>query len=339
MNDAWEESLSPQTREVLASSSLDECDDADFERVGAKVTAAIAAIAAGGTAAGAAGATGVATTAVAGMTGGASLLAKVLGALVGSVLVGSVAFVGMDDGDEGAGAALEASAPGEPSAVPELGVASEVTERGVAPEPIIAEPFAEGARSDEGTAQHAEGGVVDRAVLRDESARDVHSSVPVDGVPTRTGFQPAARQERTPLADGSAILADGVTPDERRADDVAGAGDRGAATERVGDEGVRTEALAVDEALASELLLLQRIRRAVRRAPRDALALADEHRRTFGESPLAPERELYRIRVLFRLGREREGVHARRAFRMAYPDSPYLRQLEQITAGSAPGSP
>ncbi len=88
---------------------------------------------------------------------------------------------------------------------------------------------------------------------------------------------------------------------------------------------------AADESLADEVRLLSSLRRASTASPAEAIRLADEHQRRFGEhAPLMPERELYRVRALVRLGRNAEAEARVARFRARRPSSPYLSRLERL---------
>jgi hypothetical protein len=80
---------------------------------------------------------------------------------------------------------------------------------------------------------------------------------------------------------------------------------------------------------AGELKLLQRARRAVVVAPEAALALAEEHARTYPQGDFAEERELLAIEALSHT--DREAAHARaRAFAASYPHSVHAARIQVL---------
>ena len=80
--------------------------------------------------------------------------------------------------------------------------------------------------------------------------------------------------------------------------------------------------------LEDDLALLSRARRALSHAPQRALALIEEHERTFENSAFAHEREALAVEALFAAGRTSQATSRAAAFRQHYPDSPYKRRID-----------
>jgi hypothetical protein len=91
---------------------------------------------------------------------------------------------------------------------------------------------------------------------------------------------------------------------------------------------------AVNVPGGEEFRLLQAARRAAAEHPDQALKLTDEHHRRFPRGMLAQERDAIAIEALADLGRETEARSLYRAFRAAYPQSPYRSRVERALARS-----
>jgi hypothetical protein len=65
------------------------------------------------------------------------------------------------------------------------------------------------------------------------------------------------------------------------------------------------------------------------RAPREALALLDQHAARFAEGMLAPEREAMAIEILRALGQTQQADLRLARYRVRYPHSLHLPQLEK----------
>jgi hypothetical protein len=80
-----------------------------------------------------------------------------------------------------------------------------------------------------------------------------------------------------------------------------------------------------------EPALMARLRTSVKPEPAQALALADEGDRRFGESPFAEERRALAIRALINL--QRMGAARSRAygFLERYPDGPFSAEIAAMT--------
>ena len=98
---------------------------------------------------------------------------------------------------------------------------------------------------------------------------------------------------------------------------------------------LRAPAPAADT-LEKEARLLADARRASQSGAGDrALALLDEHARTFPNGWLASERDAERILVLCRLGRRAEATRAAAAFLDGRPKGPLTRRVELSCAGAS----
>jgi hypothetical protein len=86
----------------------------------------------------------------------------------------------------------------------------------------------------------------------------------------------------------------------------------------------------VGPAQGSELELLTRARRVLLTAPVRALALADEHERSYPAGAFVQERELLAIDALERLGRKAEAAVRSQRFFVSYPKSAYRKRIEVI---------
>jgi len=82
-------------------------------------------------------------------------------------------------------------------------------------------------------------------------------------------------------------------------------------------------------AASDEAALMLRLRSA--RDPALALALAREGNRRFSDSPDAPERASIEIHALAVQGRSSEAREAAEEMVNRYPDSPWVRAIEQLT--------
>ena len=82
--------------------------------------------------------------------------------------------------------------------------------------------------------------------------------------------------------------------------------------------------------------LLERATQALHRDPTEALALADEHARTFGTGRLAQEREVIAIQALSKLGRFDAARARAQRFLNQYSNSPYANDVARLAnaAGS-----
>jgi len=83
---------------------------------------------------------------------------------------------------------------------------------------------------------------------------------------------------------------------------------------------------------ASEADLLDRARRALASDPGHALALAEQHRRTFSRGILVQEREVIAVEALAKLGRAGEARARADRFLRAFPGSAYRSKLESSVA-------
>lgn len=81
---------------------------------------------------------------------------------------------------------------------------------------------------------------------------------------------------------------------------------------------------------ASESDLLGRAHAALRTDPARALALADEHRKTFPNGILAQEREVLSIEALERLGRHKEAVARADRFLRNFPGSAHRSKVNAV---------
>ncbi|MDB4985149.1 MAG: hypothetical protein JWN04_327, partial [Myxococcaceae bacterium] len=79
----------------------------------------------------------------------------------------------------------------------------------------------------------------------------------------------------------------------------------------------------------TEAELLFAARRQIRRDPRAALRLVDEHVARFPDGLLAPEREVLAIEALRQLGQTAAAARRLQLFRARYPDSLHLRRLDR----------
>lgn len=91
-----------------------------------------------------------------------------------------------------------------------------------------------------------------------------------------------------------------------------------------------TEASASSEAVADEVALLERARRALGADPALTLTLADEHVRRFTRPSFAQERERLAIDALVRLGRRAAAQQRARSFEAAFPNSPHLERVRAL---------
>lgn len=90
--------------------------------------------------------------------------------------------------------------------------------------------------------------------------------------------------------------------------------------------------LAVTE---SELSLLGQARSALAHDPSRALALCDEHGRSFRNGALVQEREVIAIDALVRSGRLREARERARRFRLEFPSSAHAPRLATLLGNAA----
>lgn len=92
---------------------------------------------------------------------------------------------------------------------------------------------------------------------------------------------------------------------------------------------------APQPARPSEAALLHDARKLASGEPEAALRLLDEHAKWFPSGTLVPEREVLRIEVLRRLGRDAEAERRLKQFEARYPQSIHLRRLERASGTSA----
>lgn len=86
-----------------------------------------------------------------------------------------------------------------------------------------------------------------------------------------------------------------------------------------------------DTSLAAEMRLMAKATRALRDgSPGAALALLDEHKRTFADGQLAPERDHQRAVALCELGRRDQARAAVDAFVRRHPSSPLRSKAEAV---------
>ena len=84
----------------------------------------------------------------------------------------------------------------------------------------------------------------------------------------------------------------------------------------------------------SEAKVLKRAQDALRADPARALAICDEHRRSFPRGLLGQEREVITIGALMRLGRSGEAETRARRFAALHPSSTHLRRIETLLGKS-----
>ena len=80
--------------------------------------------------------------------------------------------------------------------------------------------------------------------------------------------------------------------------------------------------------------MLQRAQSALRVDPAQALAICDEHRRSFPRGLLGQEREVITIGALMRLGRSADAETRARRFAAQHPSSTHLRRIETLLGKS-----
>ncbi len=88
-------------------------------------------------------------------------------------------------------------------------------------------------------------------------------------------------------------------------------------------------------ALAEEVALIERGRRALRSSPAEALAHANDHRRRFVRGQLAAAAELLAIDALQRLGRREEAVRRARRMAQEWPSTIYRQRLITLVGEEA----
>lgn len=86
----------------------------------------------------------------------------------------------------------------------------------------------------------------------------------------------------------------------------------------------------------AEHALITSARRALEQNPAQSLALAEEHRSTFPNGTLAPEREFVAIRALVKLGRRDDARTRATQFRRRFPDSAYLSRIDALLEEGSP---
>lgn len=82
----------------------------------------------------------------------------------------------------------------------------------------------------------------------------------------------------------------------------------------------------------AEFALIRRAQLALAESPAQALALTDEHARTFPSGELAQERELTAVEALARLGRTADASNRAQAFLARFPRTPYVARIERALA-------
>jgi hypothetical protein len=89
------------------------------------------------------------------------------------------------------------------------------------------------------------------------------------------------------------------------------------------------EVRAATPARAVEFALIQRAQDALPSDPSRALAIADEHARTFPNGQLVQEREVMAVEALARLGRKAEARERANAALARFPRTPYVPRLQR----------
>ncbi|AKU98175.1 hypothetical protein AKJ09_04839 [Labilithrix luteola] len=82
----------------------------------------------------------------------------------------------------------------------------------------------------------------------------------------------------------------------------------------------------------AEFALIRRAQLALTDNPTQALALTDEHARTFPNGELTQERELTAVEALARLGRMPEATNRAQALLARFPRTPYVARIERALA-------
>ncbi len=80
---------------------------------------------------------------------------------------------------------------------------------------------------------------------------------------------------------------------------------------------------------AEEVRLLRQAKRALSDAPSEALRMAREHERRFGEGTFGQEREALAIEALHEIGQREEALRSLKRFRRRWPRSVYMRRIEE----------
>jgi hypothetical protein len=81
----------------------------------------------------------------------------------------------------------------------------------------------------------------------------------------------------------------------------------------------------------SEVELLQTASTVLGGNPAEALQLCEEHRRFYPSGAMSQEREMIAVTALVRLGRQDEAYARAERFRLNYPKSAYLRQIDKVS--------
>jgi hypothetical protein len=90
------------------------------------------------------------------------------------------------------------------------------------------------------------------------------------------------------------------------------------------------------DTLADEAALLEQARRALAKAPAEALATADAHLKAFPGGVLSQEREVLAVDALWRLGRFPEARQRADRFLAGYPRSAHVPQVKAILERARP---
>lgn len=85
-----------------------------------------------------------------------------------------------------------------------------------------------------------------------------------------------------------------------------------------------------EDTLAREVTLLDRARSVASSDPTAALALLDEHARTFPNGHLGPEREVFAVEALLAAGRRADAERRAATFVAAHPSSPHAARLTKL---------
>jgi hypothetical protein len=202
---------------------------------------------------------------------------------------------------------------GVPLTAPSLGIAAQVAGVTAKPTLAIVSSLAIGVAVGVGLSA-----VVSLSLRQSDPAPSVHSSASARSLPdaTPSAPQPAPRTEPVASAASAPLV---LSPRPRVA-----AGPQLAPP--------LADPLA---AMESELSLLRQARAALASEPSRALALCDEHARSFGNGALVQEREVIAIDALVHSGRLREARERGRDFSLLYPSSAHAPRLEALLGKAA----
>lgn len=149
------------------------------------------------------------------------------------------------------------------------------------------------------------------------------------------GSAPAPAPSRAPAPDTTTAAASpsparSANVDEEPAPSSAVPGSSSGLRDALRAAAPAVEASAPQLRVESELLLVERAQRALRRDPAVALSLSGEHAALFPSGNLAQEREVIAIEALLRLTQPRAARERAQRFESTYPASAHARRLREL---------